>query len=130
MLWARQTRSTRGFRNSYPAPESQLSVNLGKFHTYEWSRRGHHTSENLGSTIDATDKGSPAPGASNARTYDPFGAARNADMSTRPHGTMNLADTVHGFTKHDEANDVWLIQTGGRIYDQKAIVASRSIVNP
>lgn len=71
-----------------------------------------------GSTIEAMDGGAQAGGEANSRTFDAFGAARNADMSNRAHGTMNLADTIHGFTRHDEADDVWLIQTGGRIYDQ------------
>ncbi|MHB8446873.1 MAG: NHL domain-containing protein [Rudaea sp.] len=69
----------------------------------------------LGSTIDTIDAGFSS--AANARSYDAFGAARNGDMSVRPNGTLNLNDTIHGFTKHEHADDVWLIHMGGRIYD-------------
>jgi RHS repeat-associated protein len=69
----------------------------------------------LGSTIDTIEAGFAS--SANARDYDAFGASRNGDMSARPNGTLNLADTIHGFTKHEHADDVWLIHMGGRIYD-------------
>jgi RHS repeat-associated protein len=70
--------------------------------------------DRLGSTIDTIDSGLPSFG--NTRTYDAFGAARNGDMTGRG-GTLNLADTIHGFTKHDHADEVQLVHMGGRIYD-------------
>jgi RHS repeat-associated protein len=70
--------------------------------------------DRLGSTIDTIDSGLPSFG--NTRTYDAFGAVRNGDMTGRG-GTLNLGDTIHGFTKHDHADEVQLIHMGGRIYD-------------
>jgi RHS repeat-associated protein len=71
--------------------------------------------DRLGSTIDTIDSG--LPGFGNTRTYDAFGAVRNGDMTARTGGTLNLGDTIHGFTKHDHADEVQLIHMGGRIYD-------------
>lgn len=71
--------------------------------------------DRLGSTIDTIDNGAQVT--TNTRAYGPFGAARNGDMSTRTHGTLNLADTIHGFTRHESADDVWLLHMGGRLYD-------------
>jgi RHS repeat-associated protein len=51
------------------------------------------------------------------RSYDAFGAARNADYSPRLNGTLNLGYTIHGFTGHTHADDVALIHMGGRVYD-------------
>ena len=68
--------------------------------------------DRLGSTLDTLDGPTLTQ-----RSYDAFGRARNGDMSDRPNGTLNLADTVHGFTGHSHADDVALIHMGGRIYD-------------
>ena len=68
--------------------------------------------DRLGSTIATVDSNVPT-----LRMFDAFGKARNGDMSDRPNGTLNLADTIHGFTKHDHADDVQLIHMGGRVYD-------------
>src|SRR6185437_2156723 len=59
--------------------------------------------DRLGSTIDVTD------GSTNTRAYDAFGKVRNGDMSNRNGGTLNLGDTIHGFTKHEHADTVQLI---------------------
>jgi len=67
--------------------------------------------DRLGSTINVLDANRPA-----ARTYDAFGKVRLGDMSDS-NGTLDLADTIHGFTKHDHADDVQLIHMGGRVYD-------------
>jgi len=67
--------------------------------------------DRLGSTIDVTD------GQSNARAYDAFGKVRNGNMTDKAPATLNLADTIHGFTKHEHADTVQLIHMGGRIYD-------------
>jgi len=69
----------------------------------------------LGSTIDTIDGG--VQNVNNTRNYDAFGAARNGSMSVRSGGTLNLGDTIHGFTKHEHADDVRLIHMGGRVYD-------------
>jgi RHS repeat-associated protein len=66
----------------------------------------------LGSTVD-TITGASAT----LRTYDPFGAVRNGNMVARKNGTLNLADTIHGFTGHTHADDVGLIHMKGRVYD-------------
>jgi RHS repeat-associated protein len=71
--------------------------------------------DRLGSTIDTIDGG--VPRASSTRSYDAFGAVRNGDLSSRSGGTLNLGDTIHGFTQHEHADDVRLIHMGGRIYD-------------
>jgi len=71
--------------------------------------------DRLGSTIDTIDSG--LPGFGNTRTYDAFGAVRNGDMTGRSGGTLNLGDTIHGFTRHDHADEVQLMHMGGRIYD-------------
>jgi len=66
--------------------------------------------DRLGSTISTMDSNVPT-----GRMYDAFGNPRNGNMSNR--GTLNLPDTIHGFTKHDHADDVQLIHMGGRVYD-------------
>jgi len=71
--------------------------------------------DRLGSTIDTIDGG--VQNVNNTRNYDAFGAARNGSMSVRSGGTLNLGDTIHGFTKHEHADDVRLIHMGGRVYD-------------
>jgi RHS repeat-associated protein len=68
--------------------------------------------DRLGSTVD-TITGASAT----LRTYDPFGAARNGNMVARHNGTLNLGDTIHGFTGHTHADDVGLIFMRGRVYD-------------
>jgi RHS repeat-associated protein len=68
--------------------------------------------DRLGSTVD-TITGASAT----FRTYDPFGAARNGNMIARHNGTLNLADTIHGFTGHTHADDVGLIHMRGRVFD-------------
>jgi len=68
--------------------------------------------DRLGSTINVLDSNVPT-----TRMYDAFGKARNGDMSDRPNGTLSLNDTIHGFTKHDHADDVQLIHMSGRVYD-------------
>lgn len=68
--------------------------------------------DRLGSTLDTID-GTTI----DRRSYDAFGAVRNGDMSDRTNGTLNLADTIHGFTDHTHADDVALIHMGGRVYD-------------
>jgi|GEM_PF-865151 len=77
--------------------------------------------DRLGSTIDVIENG----GMPTTRAYDAFGRARNGDFGDRANGTLNLVDnilgglqTIHGFTKHDHADDVALIHMGGRVYDQ------------
>jgi RHS repeat-associated protein len=71
--------------------------------------------DRLGSTIDTIDAG--VANSANTRTYDAFGAVREGNMANRAGGTLNLNDTIHGFTKHEHADDVQLIHMGGRIYD-------------
>ena len=71
--------------------------------------------DRLGSTIDTIDGG--VANANNTRTYDAFGAVREGNMANRAGGTLNLNDTIHGFTQHEHADDVRLIHMGGRIYD-------------
>jgi len=71
--------------------------------------------DRLGSTIDTIDGGIPS--SSNARSYDAFGAVRDGNLANRANGTLNLGDTIHGFTQHEHADDVRLIHMGGRIYD-------------
>lgn len=51
------------------------------------------------------------------RTHDTFGASRNGNVVPRHNGTLNLADTIHGFTGHTHADDVGLIHMRGRVYD-------------
>jgi RHS repeat-associated protein len=68
--------------------------------------------DRLGSTVD-TITGASAT----LRTYDPFGAARNGNMVARHNGTLNLGDTIHGFTGHTHADDVGLIHMLGRVFD-------------
>jgi len=67
--------------------------------------------DRLGSTINVLDANRPA-----ARDYDAFGKVRLGDMSNS-FGTLDLANTIHGFTGHDHADDVQLIHMGGRVYD-------------
>jgi len=71
--------------------------------------------DRLGSTIATIDGGVQYTGS--ARGYDAFGKVRNFDLSDRAGGTLNLGDSIHGFTKHDHADDVQLIHMGGRVYD-------------
>ena len=68
--------------------------------------------DRLGSTLDVIDAGAPTQ-----RAYDAFGKARNGDMSDRLNGTLNLTDTIHGFTEHTHADDVALIHMNGRVFD-------------
>jgi len=68
--------------------------------------------DRLGSTIAVIEDNRPTH-----RNFDAFGAAREGDMGDRPHGTLDLNDTVHGFTQHEHDDEVYLIQTGGRLYD-------------
>lgn len=67
--------------------------------------------DRLDSTIGTVDT------QANRRSYEAFGAARNADYSARPNGTLNLPATIHGFTSHTHADDVALIHMHGRVYD-------------
>ncbi|UXI67952.1 polymorphic toxin-type HINT domain-containing protein [Tahibacter amnicola] len=67
--------------------------------------------DRLGSTIASIDASN-----NHRRAYDAFGKARNADFTDRG-GTLNLPNTIHGFTKHEHADDVALIHMGGRVYD-------------
>jgi RHS repeat-associated protein len=68
--------------------------------------------DRLGSTLDTIDGSLIA-----RRSYDAFGAARNGDMSSRLSGTLNLSDTIHGFTDHTHADDVAMVHMKGRVYD-------------
>lgn len=68
--------------------------------------------DRLGSPVTVLDGASAT-----LRSYDAFGAARNGDMTPRHNGTLNLADTIHGFTHHTHADDVGLIFMRGRVYD-------------
>jgi RHS repeat-associated protein len=68
--------------------------------------------DRLGSTLDTID-GSLVT----QRAFDAFGKARNGDLSDRPNGTLNLGDTIHGFTTHTHADDVALVHMGGRVFD-------------
>ncbi|MBN8888570.1 MAG: hypothetical protein J0I77_22850 [Rudaea sp.] len=68
--------------------------------------------DRLGSTISVVDNNVPT-----TRMYDAFGKARNGDMGNRENGTLDLDKTIHGFTKHDHADEVRLIHMGGRVYD-------------
>ncbi|UXI70686.1 YwqJ-related putative deaminase [Tahibacter amnicola] len=67
--------------------------------------------DRLGSTIASIDATTRAQ-----RSYDAFGKARNGDFGDRG-GTLGLPRTIHGFTKHEHADDVALIHMGGRVYD-------------
>ena len=68
--------------------------------------------DRLGSIVTTIDGASAT-----LRTYDAFGAARNGNMTPRFNGTLNLNDTIHGFTGHTHADDVGLIFMRGRVYD-------------
>jgi RHS repeat-associated protein len=54
---------------------------------------------------------------STLRSCAPFGAARNGNMGPRHNGTLNLSDTIHGFTGHTHADDVALIHMRGHVFD-------------
>jgi RHS repeat-associated protein len=68
--------------------------------------------DRLGSTLDTID-GSQVT----QRAFDAFGKARNGDLSDRANGTLNLADTIHGFTSHTHEDDVALVHMNGRVFD-------------
>jgi len=68
--------------------------------------------DRLGSTL-ATLDGSNVT----RRAFDAFGKARNGDLSDRANGSLNLADTIHGFTTHTHADAVALIHMNGRVFD-------------
>ena len=68
--------------------------------------------DRLGSTIDEVDNNVPTP-----RSYDAFGRPLESTGTARD--TLNLTNTIHGFTKHEHDDDVLLINMVGRIYDYK-----------
>ncbi|WP_018974452.1 IPT/TIG domain-containing protein [Rudaea cellulosilytica] len=115
--------SSRGIRYFGPNGYEQVGTGTGATQVHELgpvivSRTNGVDSisvvlrDRLGSTINVLDNNTPT-----TRMYDAFGKARNGDMSDRAGGTLNLGDTIHGFTKHDHADDVQLIHMGGRVYD-------------
>ena len=115
--------SSRGLRYFGPNGYEQIGTGSGATQVYELgpvivTRTGGVDNvsvvlrDRLGSTISVIDANAPT-----TRWYDAFGKVRNGDMSDRFLGGLSLDKTIHGFTKHDHADDVQLIHMGGRVYD-------------
>lgn len=73
--------------------------------------------DRLGSTIETIDNGKPAANLANSRAYDAFGKVRSGNMADLNPAVLNLADTIHGFTQHEQVDDVQILHMGGRVYD-------------
>lgn len=104
------------------ASKSDYSTSAANAYQYGTNGCGPHAVSQVQhgtgpATFQCDAAGNLIGGAANRRSYDAFGAARNADYSARPSGTLNLPSTIHGFTGHTHADDVALIHMNGRVYD-------------
>ncbi|MBS0537059.1 MAG: hypothetical protein JSR72_23625, partial [Proteobacteria bacterium] len=115
--------SSRGIRYFGPNGYEQIGTGTGATQVHELgpvivSRTNGVDSvsvvlrDRLGSTINVIDNNTTT-----TRMYDAFGKVRKGDMTDSTDGKLNLSETIHGFTKHDHADDVQLIHMGGRVYD-------------
>lgn len=50
-------------------------------------------------------------------SYDPFGKRRNSDWSDDVSGTLTSTVTHHGYTGHEQLDDVGLVHMNARLYD-------------
>lgn len=73
-----------------------------------------HT-DHLGSIDVVTDE---AGAVVERMSFSPFGSRRNADW-TDPTSVLAGIETHHGFTGHEQLDDVGLIHMNGRLYDPK-----------
>ena len=71
--------------------------------------------DHLGSVALVTDE---TGAIAEARSFGPWGEARNADWST-PAAPPPLLETPRGFTGHEHLQTVGLIHMNGRVYDPK-----------
>jgi len=112
------------FHNHHKSPNPQFQRRALPHGATRRARRSHVTrtgasdaitvvlKDRLGSTLATLDGSSVT-----RRAFDAFGKARNGDLSDRANGSLNLADTIHGFTTHTHADAVALIHMNGRVFD-------------
>ena len=73
-----------------------------------------HT-DHLGSTDVITDENKQIV---ERQSFSPFGSRRNTDWSS-PTSVLAGIETHHGFTGHEQLDDVGIIHMNGRLYDPK-----------